>query len=247
MKDSKRNVYIFVSILLLISIGSILFYYLFFRKITENQQGKEIFEALKNNPEYLERENLLRIKDLPVLEYFRQRKIYYAYNTNSKETFQDELERDFPSDKAKILIQIFKVYEEFENGKEKILKNKELDSYSQLNYIYKLKVNLFGEDLSNLLFPKQNSEKVEEFFYYADRYLKKHFKDLPRNKKIHLDKARKEIYGEDFDTLYSLESPLKKLELEIKIHERELSILNPEERKLAIQDLKEKLYQLKKE
>jgi hypothetical protein len=54
-------------------------------------------------------------------------------------------------------------------------------------------------------------------------------------------KARHEIYGSDYERLYSLEPERLQFDLELKINERELSILNEYEKKQAIAELKEKM------
>jgi hypothetical protein len=104
-----------------------------------------------------------------------------------------------------------------------------------------LRFEVFGEKLDPLLYPKKDSETIERFYAYTERYLKKHYTDMPRSKKNHLIKARREIYGSDYERLFAIEPERLQFDLELKINERELSILNEYEKKQAIAELKEKI------
>lgn len=236
-------------ILLAITAGALFYYFKIYKKNLEapdySNVSDSLFQRIKENPDYLVAENLLEIKSMSLIEYLRTRMLYYQYTEpeNPKKSFQIELEMDFPGERGRALIEILEVYLKLEKGKEKIEKEETLDSYEKILKIELLKAELFGEKLMILLFPKKDSESIERFYAYSDRYLKKHYTDLPRSKKIHLGKARREIYGEDFDRLFASESNRRRFELELKINERELSILNEYEKKQAIAELKEKMNQ----
>ena len=66
---------------------------------------------------------------------------------------------------------------------------------------------------------------------------------MPRSKKNHISKARREIYSSEYERLYALEPTSRQFQLELKINERELSILNDYEKKQAIDTLKKNLGQ----
>lgn len=242
MQDSKKRIYIFFLVLVLIILGILGFYFLFYKNSISKNEKELSFIKLKEDPEYLERENLVKINGEYLLEYFRQRLIFHNYSTKKKgkSGFILELEKDFPGERSRVLVSILEKFLEFEEKKKEINIDKKLDSFEKIEKINLTQIEIFGEKLSIILFPKKDSEKIEKFYEYADRYLKKHFFDLTRKKEIHLEKAKKEIYGEDFGKLISLEPAKKKLELDIQIHERELSILNDEEKKIAIENLKTK-------
>ncbi len=242
MQDSKKRIYLFILILCLILAGLLGFYFLFFKNIIQKNANLAVFEKLKTDTEYLERENLVKINEEYLLEYFRQRLIFhnYSYEKKEKNGFINELEAEFPGERARVLISLLDKYLEFDEKKKEISNDKNFDSYEKIEKINLLKVEIFGQKLTEILFPKKDSEKIEKFYEYADRYLKKHFFDFTRKKEIHLEKAKKEIYADDYEKLLSIEPAKKKLELDIKIHERELSILNDEEKKIAIEVLREK-------
>lgn len=65
--------------------------------------------------------------------------------------------------------------------------------------------------------------------------------DDPISKRDHLTKAKKEIYGEFYEDLQVREPIHARLELELGIIEREMSILTEPERKAKIDSIREKL------
>ena len=65
--------------------------------------------------------------------------------------------------------------------------------------------------------------------------------DDPISKRDHLTKAKKEIYGEYFEDLQVREPIHDRLEQELGIIEREMSILSEPERKSKIDSIREKL------
>lgn len=249
---NKKNFKLFGIFFLLLALVFGAFYY-YFKVYKQNFEEKSyysndsdsLFLRIKENPEYLVRENLLQVKSFALLEFFRVRLLYYTYSddTSPEQKLEEELERDFPGERGRVLSEILSVYLKYEKEKEKTQKDSELDNYEKILKIEMLRVEFFGESLSRLLFPKKDSETIEKFYAYTDRYLKKHYTDMPRSKKNHIQKARREIYSSEYERLYSLEPTRRQFELELKINERELSILNEYEKKQAIANLKEKLGQ----
>jgi hypothetical protein len=245
----KKNYKLFGTLLVLVSLtaGALLYYFKVYKKNLEEPDyysaPDSIFQRLKENPSYLVEENLLQINSLALVEYFRTRMLYYSYTNPgaSKENFKEELERDFPGERGRALVELLDAYLRFEKQKEKVLALSDLDSYEKILKIEMLRIELFGENLDLLLYPKKDSETIERFYAYTERYLKKHYTDMPRSKKNHLNKARREIYGEDYERLFALESARLQFNLELKINERELSILNEYEKKQAIAALREKM------
>lgn len=231
-------------IIFIIIFGGLSYYLLFFYKKDKSlNSSEESFISLKKNPDYLVEENLLKIKNIELIEYFRQRLNYHSYSTEKKglEGLKQELSQDFPGERSTVLISILENYLKYEESKKKIQSSNELDAYEKIEKISMIMIEIFGQGLSDLLFIKKDSDLIQKFYAYAERYLKKHITDLPKSKRNHLEKARVEIYGSKFDTLQNLETAKKKLALELMINERELSILSAEERKIAIEEYKEKL------
>ena len=245
-KKKYTQIGIFILLMALI-LGALFYYFKVYKKTFEepdyNSAPSSYFQRLKENPSYLIEENLLQIKSLSMVEYFRTRMLYHTYTNSSspKQNFQAEIERDFPGERGQVLMELLDAYLQFEKQKEKVLNDSDLDSYEKILKVEMLRIELFGENLDSLLYPKKDSETIERFYAYTNRYLKKHYTDMPRSKKIHLMKARHEIYGSDYERLYSLEPERLQFDLELKINERELSILNEYEKKQAIAELKEKM------
>lgn len=231
-------------IVFIIIFGGLSYYLLFFYKKDKTlSSSEESFLSLKKNPDYLLQENLLKIKNIDLLEYFRQRLNYHFYSTEKKglEGLKQELSQDFPGERSTVLISLLENYLKYEESKKKILASNDLDPYEKIEKTSMIKIEIFGQALAELLFIEKDSDLIQKFYAYADRYLKKHSTDLPKSKRNHLEKAKAEIYGSKFDSIQNLETAKKKLELELMINERELSILTAEERKIAIEEYKEKL------
>ena len=246
---NKKNYKLFGLFFLLVAllIGALFYYFKIYKKNLEDPDyhtiSDSLFLQLKDNPDYLLRENLLEIKSLSLLEYFRTRMLFHTY-TNSgspKKYFQKELELDFPGERSRVLIEILEVYLKFEKEKQKENEDKDLDDYEKILKIEMVRFELFGEKLESLLFPSKDFETIEKFYAYTNRYLKKHYTDMPRSKKNHLLKARKEIYGTDYERLFAQEPFQRIFELELKINERELGIMNEFEKNQTISSLREKL------
>ncbi len=246
---NKKNYKLIGILLVLVAfiIGALFYYFKIYKKNLEEPDyygsSDSLFQRLKENPSYLVEENLLQINSVSLIEYFRTRMLFHTYTNPSspKQNFQSELERDFPGERGQVLIELLDAYLRFDKQKQDIIKDSDLDSYEKILKIEMLRIELFGENLDPLLYPKKDSETIERFYEYAERYLKKHYTDMPRSKKNHLYRARREIYGSEYERLYAQEPVRLQFDLELKINERELSILNEYEKKQAIAELKEKL------
>ena len=245
----KKHYKLIAILLVIIAVlaGALFYYFKVYKKTFEGPDyygtSDSLFQRLRENPSYLEEENLLQINSLNLVEFFRTRMLYHTYTTPnaSKQNFQAELERDFPGERGQVLIELLDAYLRFEKQKQEVLKSDDLDSYEKILKIEMLRFEVFGEKLDPLLYPKKDSETIERFYAYTERYLKKHYTDMPRSKKNHLIKARREIYGSDYERLFAMEPERLQFDLELKINERELSILNEYEKKQAIAELKEKI------
>ena len=234
-------------VLVAIVAGAFFYYFKIYKKNLEEPDyhpvSDSLFLQLKDNPDYLVKENLIQINSLPLLEFFRTRMLFHTYTNpgSPRKNFIQELERDFPGERSKVLVEILDMYLRFEKEKQKVAGDKDLDDYEKILKVDMLRFELFGEKLVDILFTGRDFETVEKFYAYSNRYLKKHYPDMPRSKKNHLIKARKEIYGEDYERLFALESFRRQFELELKINERELGIMNEFEKQQAIEDLKVKM------
>ncbi len=200
-------------------------------------------EKLNYNPKYLEEENLLRIKGQSTIDYLQTRLLYYKYETseNPNKGLQEELMRDFNGERALVLSDILKTWNLYLEEKKKLDTDVELSDYKKWIQSKALRVKIFGEELEPYLFPEKPEDRIETYFLYAKQYLKNHREDDPLSKKDHLLKAKKEIYGDLYEDLVRMEPIPSKLELELGLIEREMSILNEQERKVKINSLREKL------
>lgn len=251
MQDTKRNYFyretsnktiIFLTIILTSLLVAGIVYYVSKEEVViveNNIERKPIVKGLEVNPHYLKQEDLLFIQSTPLLEYIRQRLLYHSniHPYNAIGYTQDEFEKDFPGEKGKVLVQLLYVFEDFQSKEEKIRKNKSMDEYQKSVAIEKNREAIWGKDLSNLLFPKTKYETIQKFFHYTDHYLKNHYDDDTPSKKIHIEKARVEIYGDDFEELLAKEPTSQQIDLELKIMEREMSIMSETEK----EDLRTKI------
>ncbi|NBU97235.1 MAG: hypothetical protein EBS19_03290 [Spirochaetia bacterium] len=242
----RQYIYIFLFFfVLLIGVGS-LYYYLNFYKKNDYEvfdPKASIIEKLNYNTSYLEEENLLNIRGLSTIEYLRTRLLYHQYETKGDPTknLVEELNREFNGEKARVLIDILNNYLKYEKGKLEINDDSTLSEFKKSLKHKELRVSIFGEELESVLFPEKKEDLVNKFFLYSKQYLKSHYEDDPISKRDHLLKAKKEIYGELYEDLILSEPIPKKLELELGIQEREMSILTEKERKMKIEGIREKL------
>ncbi|MCP5498181.1 MAG: hypothetical protein H7A23_26805 [Leptospiraceae bacterium] len=215
---------------------------LFFSKNTNNKT----IQKLTVNPDYVIQENLLSLKSVATVEYFRQRMLYHkqVHPENPERWCIKELQKDFHGEKGKILSEMLIVYNSYMETIRKLEKNPDFDEYEKLEKTQEIRKIYFGEVITTLLFPIGDYDTIEKFFSYADRYLKKNYSKDSESKRIHLEKARKEIYGADYSKLSHMEPLSRVYDLEIKILDREISNLSPEEKKEKLQGIKRKLKQL---
>lgn len=237
-----------MSVLLTIILVSFGVYYFYFSKKIENtvriEDSEDIIRKLNENPDYLIQENLLAIKGYSLIEFLRQRYLYHKYEDPGKDpesSASEELIADFPGERGRVLVGILKTYIKFEREKDLLYKNTELDRYQKINKTEELRKEKFGIGLEKLLFPVKDSDIIDKFYAYTERYLKKHYTDIPRYKRIHLEKARREIYGDNFDRLFDKEPISSRIDLEMRIMERELGILNEKEKETAISEIRERV------
>ncbi len=242
----RQGLYIFLFFfILLIGIGSLYYYLNYYKKdsYASFDPSASITEKLNYNVTYLEEENLLNIKGLSTIEYIRTRLLYHRYETKGDPTksLVEELEREFNGEKAKVLIDILNNYQKYEKDKLQIDEDKNLSEYKKSLKYKELRVSIFGEELESILFPEKKDDLVDKFFLYSKHYLKNHYEDDPISKRDHLLKAKKEIYGDLYEDLILSEPIPEKIELELGIQEREMSILTEKERKIKIEKIREKI------
>ncbi|MCE9500081.1 MAG: hypothetical protein K8R21_06240 [Leptospira sp.] len=120
-------------------------------------------------------------------------------------------------------------------------KDTKLDDYEKILATTGARKVFFGENLATKIYPSRDSELVEKFFSYSEHYLRKHRNDSVRSIKIHLEKAREEIYGSEYDRIKNSEPYEKVIALELQIYEKEISILTDSEKDGFVRELKRKL------
>jgi hypothetical protein len=245
-KKDYQGLYLFLAFLLLLGILGVSYYFYANRNASDYSTfnpNASIIEKLNYNPSYLEEEKLLIIKGQSTIEYLRTRLLYYKYETNDNPTkaLEVELQRDFNGERAQVLVDILKNLNTFEDEKQKIDLDSELSQYKKYIKTNALRVEIFGEELESVLFPKKPEDRIEAFFLYSKQYLKNHLEDDPISKRDHLTKAKKEIYGDFYEDLQVREPIHARLELELGIIEREMSILSEPERKAKINSIRDKL------
>lgn len=236
--------YFFVLALL---IAILFFAYNYFLK--DKPHGKSEYATnytlrpISNIPEYLKLEKLEFIDRMPVSEYIQS--LFVKFYPKTKEEAlplaKEEIQKRFFSEKALVLTTLLELYAKYFQEIENLNKQEDLDSYTKKKLSLEKRKEIFGTELENYLFPNRDFEKVELFFLYTKRYVKRHREDEPSEIRDHLLKAKQEIYGEDYERLTSMEPFEKRLELELLIQEREISILNEEERRLRIQKIKKEV------
>lgn len=250
---SKKNLksifpYVFISLLLL---GSLYFAYLYFFKDKPKGKTDYIFDfkvrPQANIPEYLKLEKLEFINGMPVREYIQSLfvKFYPLPRKEAQNLAKQEIENKFFGERALVLVTLLELYSQWLEEIEKLESDENLDGYTRKKLSLEKRKEIFGNELENYLFPNSDPDKIELFFLYTKRYIKKHREDEISELRDHLYKAKQEIYGEDYERLIELEPLEKQFELELLIQEREMSILNEEERKLRIQKIRSTVYSKK--
>ena len=243
---SRSGLYVFGIFFLLVLLMGVGYYYFIYSSkpnYSDYNPNASITEKLNYNPAFLEQENLLIIKEQSTIEYLRTRLLYHKYESkgNPENNLIEELKQDFNGEKAQVLIDILKNYNKYLDLKKKIDEDLSLSEYKRLPKYRDLRVEIFGEVLESMLFPEKPEDRIEKFFLYSKYYLKNHYEDDPISKKDHLGKARKEIYGDMYEDLVLKEPFPQRLELELGILEREMSILTEEERKIKIESIRDAL------
>lgn len=245
-KPDRNGLYVFLFFLVLVLVLGFGYYY-YYRTQTpqysELSPDASIKEKLNYNPKYLEEENLLIIKGMGTIEYLRTRLLYHRYETKGdplKNTLE-ELGRDFNGERAQVLSDILTNYSKYTREKEKLDSDSSVPEYKKLEKLKSIRVEIFGEEVEGILFPEKPEDRLEKFFSYSKYYLKNHYEDDPLSKRDHLLKAKKEIYGDYYEELSTKEPFPRRLELELGIEEREMSILTEEERRVKIESIREKL------
>lgn len=228
-------------------LGILFFAYLYFLRDKPKEKPEYTTDytlrSISNIPEYLQLEKLEFIDGMPVSEYIQSLFIKFYPKTKS-EAFvlaKEEIERRFFSEKALVLVTLLELYNNYFHEVEKINNNENLDGYTRKKLSLEKRREIFGVELENYLFPNREIEKIELFFLYTRRYVNKHREDEPSEIRDHLLKAKQEIYGEDYEKLVPLEPFDKRFELELLIQERDMSILNDEERRIRIQQIKKEV------
>lgn len=245
-KTDKNGVYVFLFFLVLVlGLGFGYYYYLRTQdpQYSELSPNASIKEKLNYNPKYLEEENLLNIKGLSTIEYLRTRLLYHKYETKGDplKNTTEEITREFNGEKAQVLIELLNHYSKYTKDKEKLDSDASIPEYKKMGLSKEIRIEIFGEEVEEVLFPEKPEDRLEKFFLYSKYYLKNHYEDDPVSKRDHLLKAKKEIYGEYFADLSSKEPFPLRLELELGIEEREMSILTEVERKVKIESIRERL------
>ncbi|MCB1141215.1 MAG: hypothetical protein H7A24_01500 [Leptospiraceae bacterium] len=231
----------------LILLMGLAYYFLFVKKSPEPSYrtpgDTSTIEKIRENMKYLEDEHLLSIKSVSTIEYLRTRLLYHKFENPDSyiEKFQEEILLDFPGERGEALLSLADLYLKFLEFETEMVKNDAYTEYQKWLSIREERKKIFGISLEEKLFPPKKEDKIEKFFLYTKHYCKLNFEESEDTKREHLRKARLEIYGDDFEELYSKESFSRQLELELRIREREMSILSEEERKKIISKIRSDL------
>jgi hypothetical protein len=195
---------------------------------------------LANLPEYLRLENLETIEGLSTMEYLRvlRLKYYYEGDKDSEKKTIQELELKYPGERGRVLSRLLGLFIQWEDYTRKLSENEELDGYQRKLQSLQKRKELFGEEAESFLYPNADPDKLEIFQLYTKRYIKKHREDEISEIRDHLQKAKREIYGENFERIQEQETFDSRLELELLLQERELSISTEEERRIRIAKIK---------
>jgi hypothetical protein len=220
--------------------------YFFMREEPEPRYGAKkepLLKQLDIQPQFLEKEGLLEIKSTPVLEYIRQRLLYHSQKLSNDpmEATKQEFLQDFPGEKGRVLSGLLFIYEDYKKKLDTIQNDNQLDSYQKLMEVRSIREKVWGKNLTKVFFPESDYEIIERFYAYSDRYLKKHYDDDTISKRVHLEKAKLEIYGDRFQELVMREPYRLQYDFELKIMEREMSIMDENERTALKKDIEEAL------
>ena len=237
-----------ISILtLLLSLGLLgTLLYFFVKEDPDNRYAAKqepLVRQLDIQPQFLEQEGLLEIKSTPTLEYIRQRLLYHSqkFSNNPVEATRQEFLQDFPGEKGRVLSGLLFIYEDYRKKLDTIQNDDQLDPYQKLMEVRTIREKVWGQSLSKLFFPESDYEIIERFYAYSDRYLQKHYDDDTISKRVHLEKAKLEIYNDRFQELVIKEPYRLQYDLELKIMEREMSIMDETERAILKKDIVESL------
>lgn len=231
-----KNIYVILTPIVVFLVLIVVYYFYFNnpkKKSVIEQKPYTLGETLKKlntDSTFLENADLQSIRPEELIEYFRKGLIEFRYSSDPKKEFGLKIEKDFPGENGRVILEIFRAYGEYMSFLSTLENHSELDSFEKWNEKIKYREVFFGKNLKEKLFPKKDSETIEKFFLYAKRYLKKHTNDNLRSKKIHLEKAKKEIYGEEYSRLIELEPLDERFELEWNIREQEIKIMTEKER-----------------
>lgn len=248
MRSLNKKVLLIAFVILALLLAGVSLYFWKFRKSggTNTPQPigysqSETMRKLNSNSAYLESEDLKLIRPDELVEYFRQGIISFKYSADPKREFGLEIEKKIPGEAGRVIREIFLAYCEYDSYLSDLNKNESLDDYEKWNEKIKSRDIFFGRELREKLFPKRDSETIEKYFLYTKRYLKKHESDDFRSKKIHLEKAKAEIYGLDYHRLLQLEPVERQFELELNLRKKQIEIMSEKEKEVIKKEILESI------
>ncbi len=246
-KQRNLNLKILLSVLGCAILLLAVFFHHRFRKSENLEKQPEIKDTvltrLNTNTEFITESGLQEVNSKPLEIFLRDTLLHYRglSKDNYLNLAERDLKIDFPGEKGDALFSLISAYDRLLKELSDLEKNQYLDRFQKKQKEFELKKLIFGENISSLLFPENESDKIDLFYRYSERYLKNHSEDQEKDNRDHLFLARKEIYGKNYRELMAKESYSMKLDIELRLNEREMSIMNESERKERIAKIKKRL------
>ncbi|MEM7181955.1 MAG: hypothetical protein AAF518_13645 [Spirochaetota bacterium] len=239
----KWFVAIFVLLLVLFAFWAYRYFWIESDIRPVKKQEKAFIKQLEKNTAYVKAHNLFSIAGTPVVEYMRQRLLYHSIQNpdSAEDSFSDEILRKFPGEKGRNLRELLGLYILYTAKVRKIDNDESLDAYQKVLRKESIPAEVFGKDLAGKLFPPSDYDTINKFFRYSEHYLKQNYSQNTYVKRNHIQRARREIYQERFTVLKEKEPIDELYRLELRIMQREMSIMSRREKQQKMQEIKDRL------
>lgn len=246
-QSSKKKVILWTLLIILLFSG-VAVYFLLYRDngiLVSEDKKKNIIQKLIANPQYITNENLFFPDGKPMIEYLRQKLVFHKYSSGGGyiATCRDDLRKSFPGEKGRVIVQIFELYLDYREEKMAIEASEEKDAYEKIIALEALPEKIFSKPLAEQLFPVNDYDLIHKFFRYAEHYLKNNYEQNTAGKRDHIEKSRRQIYGKQYRRLKAKE-PLDEIyQLELKILQREMSLLSDVQKEEKRENIYRRIYQ----